>query len=132
MARYHGRKGVVYMSTTGTGNAANVISLSSWELNMATDVVETTAFGDANKTYVQGLKDLSGTIQGFWDSADDTVFDAADSADGVKMYLYPSSDAATIYFYGPAWVDASISTGVSAAVTVSANFRANGSWGRKP
>jgi hypothetical protein len=132
MARYHGRHGVVYMSATGSGTAINVISLSSWELNMATDVVEVTAFGDANKVYVQGLKDLTGTINGFWDSADDTMFDAADSADGVKLYLYPSSDAPTVYFYGPAWVDASITTGVSAAIGVSCNFRANGSWGRKP
>lgn len=132
MARYHGRKGVVYMSTSGSGTAVNVISLNSWELNMATDKVETTAFGDANKTYVQGLKDISGTINGFWDSADDTMFDASESADGVKMYLYPSADAATIYFYGPAWIDASISVGVGAAITVSCNFSANGSWGRKP
>jgi hypothetical protein len=132
MARYHGRRGVVYMSTTGSDAAVTVASLNTWELNMATDVVEVTAFGDANKTYVQGLKDLTGTINGFWESSADTMFDAADSADGVKLYLYPSSDAPTIYFYGPAWIDASITTGVSAAITVSCNFRANGSWGRKP
>lgn len=132
MARYHGRRGVVYMSATGTGDAVNVISLNAWNLDFTTDKVDVTAFGDTNKQYVQGLKDVSGAIAGFWDSAADALFDGADSADGVKLYLYPSSDAPTIYFYGPAWVDASINTGVGDAVKVSANIAANGSWGRKP
>jgi hypothetical protein len=132
MARYHGRKGTIYMSTTGTGNASPLGSMSSWDLNMATDTVEVTSFGDANKTYVQGLPDLSGSMSGFFEDTQDVIFDAAASADGCKIYLYPSSDAPTIYWYDPAWVDASISTGVSAAITVSANFRANGSWAKKP
>lgn len=118
------------MSTSGTGAASPVTGLSSWDLNMATDTVETTSFGDANKTYVQGLPDLSGSISGFFQDDVDTLFAAAESADGVKLYLYPSTDANDIYWYGPAWVDASISTGVGAAITTSANFRANGSWSR--
>ena len=130
MARYHGKKGVVYISTTGTGNASSV-TLTEWSLNMNTDKVETTSFQDANKTYVQGLKDVQGTISGFWDDSDAKLFTAADSSDGIKMYLYPSSDAPTKYFYGPAWLDASISTSVSGAVSMSGNFSANGSWGKQ-
>lgn len=99
---------------------------------MKTDKVEVTAFGDLNKTFVQGLRDISGTISGFWDSADDSLFDASESADGLKLYLYPSSQAPTIYFYGPAWIDADINVGVGDAVKVAANFVANGQWGRKP
>ena len=132
MARYHGAKGVIYGSTTGTGAAVNLISLSKWSLDMATDKVAVTAFGDLNKTYVQGLRDIKGTISGFWDSTDDSLFDASESADGMKLYLYPASTAATIYFYGPAWMDASIDVDSAGAVTVSGNFVANGAWGRKP
>lgn len=132
MARSHGNKGVVYASLTGSGTAVNVISQSAWTLDMATDKVEVTAFGDANKTYVQGLRDIKGTITGFWDSADDTLFDGSDSTDGVKLYLYPTSVTPTVYFYGPAWLDASINVSVSGAVTCSASFVANGSWSRKP
>ena len=131
MSVYHGRKGVVYMSTTGSGTAGATVSLTEWSLSMATDTVETSAFGDPNKNYVQGLKDVSGTISGFWNDANEVLFAAADSADGVKLYLYPSSDATTRYFYGPAWVDVSVNTGVSAAVAVAVNFKANGAWGRK-
>jgi hypothetical protein len=132
MSAYHGKGGVVYMSATGSGAAVNVVYLTEFTIDMATDKVETTAFGDLNKTYVQGLRDIKGTISGLWDSATDQLFDASESSDGVKLYLYPSSLVPTAYFYGPAWLDASISVGVDRAVTISGNFSANGSWSRKP
>ena len=130
MAKYHGKKGRVMMSTSGSTAAVTVASLSAWSLDMATDRVEVTAFGDANKTYVQGLPDISGQISGFYDDTVDTLFTGADSADGVNIYLYPSTDDLTSYWYGPAFVDFSISTGVSEAVTISGSFAARGSWGR--
>lgn len=130
MSRYHGKKAVAYLSITGSGSAS-LIQMADWTLNMATDKVEVTSFGDANKTYVQGLKDISGSLSGFWTDSDTKLFDAADSTDGCKLYLYMSSDASGLYFYGPAWLDSSINTGVNAAVAVSGNFVANGSWGKK-
>jgi hypothetical protein len=60
------------------------------------------------------------------------LFTAADSTDGVKLYLYMSSNAPTVYWYGPAWLDASCAVPVNGANTVSGNFVANGAWGRKP
>jgi hypothetical protein len=132
VAKYHGRKGIVYFSTTGTGAAVNVANLSSWSLNFATDKAETTSFTETNKTYVQGLKDVTGDFQGFFDDVTTAaLFTAADSADGIKAYLYVSSDAATRYFYGPAWIDCSIAVPVGGAVTVSGTIAANGSWGFK-
>src|SRR5678815_519894 len=110
MSVYAGRKGVVYLSTTGSGAATNVIKLSHWTLNQTTDKIDVTSFGDANKTYVQGLKDVQGSIAGFFDDTETKPFTAADSSDGCKMYLYPSSDAPTKYWYGPAWLDVSIDT----------------------
>jgi hypothetical protein len=132
MAVYHGRKGLVYMSTTAAGAAVSVTSLNAWTINSATDKVEVTSFGDANKTYVQGLPDVQGTFGGYFNNSDTTLFSGAASTDGVKLYLYPSSDLLTSYWYGPAWVDYSLDVGVGAAVSVSANFAANGSWSRKP
>jgi hypothetical protein len=128
LARYHGKKGVVYMSTCGTGTAIAAVGLNSWSLNMPTDKVEVTAFGDVNKQYVQGLPDVSGQIAGWWDDTSDALFDASRSADGIQMFLYPSADATTKYFYGPAWVDFSIDTGHDKGVSVSASFVANGAW----
>ena len=129
MAVYHGKSGVVYLSTTGTGTAQNVTSLSAWTLDLDTDLVETTAFGDANKTYVQGLRNIQGTISGFWNDAETKLFTASTSSDGCKLYLYPSANATTKYAYGPAWLSVSVDTGVGDAVTISADFSANGSWG---
>lgn len=132
MARYHGAKGVVYLSTTASGTASVAVSLSKWSLDRATDKVDVTAFGDTNKQYVQGLPDIKGSLAGWFDSADDALFDGADSSDGVKLYLYPSSLCPTIYHYGPAWLDASIDVDSKGGVAVSGSFVAAGAWGRKP
>lgn len=132
MSRYHGKGGAAYLSTTGSGTAAPAVSLSQWTLDRATDKVDVTAFGDANKVYVQGLPDIKGTLAGWFDDTDDALFDGADSADGVKLYLYPSRLAPAHYHYGPAWLDASIEVDVKGAVSVKASFVAAGSWGRKP
>ncbi|MFA5053512.1 MAG: hypothetical protein WC565_05615 [Parcubacteria group bacterium] len=131
MAKYHGKNGLVYVSPSGTGVAVSVGGLSEWSLDMAVDTVEVTAFGDTNKTYVVGLKDLKGSFSGFWDDAVDTLFTATDSGEAVRMYLYPNSTAITKYWYGTAFTDISVSTGVSAAVAVSGNFTAASAWGRK-
>jgi hypothetical protein len=130
--KYHGQGGRIYMSTTAAGTATVMVSLSSWSLDLSTDKVEVTAFESTNKEYVQGKKDITGEFSGFWDSSDDSLFDGAESTDGVKIYIYPSKDAPTIYHYGTAWLDASLEGGVDSAVAVSGTFVAAGAWGRKP
>ena len=130
MSAYAGRRGVVYLSTTGSGAASSVIKLNAWTLDSSTDKIEVTAFLDANKTYVQGLKDLKGTLSGFFDDTETKPFSAADSADGCKLYLYPSADAPTKYWYGPAWLDYSLEVPVSGAVTLKGSFAEIGSWVR--
>ena len=78
----------------------------------------------------RGTDKVSGEIAGFWNDGEDKLFAGADSTDGVKLYLYPSKNAPSKYFYGPAWLDASIETGVDAAVSINGSFAANGAWGR--
>jgi hypothetical protein len=130
MAVYHGRRGSILISTTAAGAASALLSQTEWSLDMPTDRVETTAFGDSNKTYVQGLRDISGSFSGFWNDAESKLFTAAQSSDGIRMYLYPDlTNAPSKYAYGPAWLDASVTTGVAAAVATSGTFAANGAWG---
>jgi hypothetical protein len=129
MSAHSGRTGVVYIAIEAvTGVATNTIKLNAWTLNRATDKFEVTAFADSNKTYVQGLPDVQGTISGFWDDTETKPFGGAASTTGVKLYLYPDSTVATKYAYGTAWLDASIETPVGGAVTISANFAAKDSW----
>lgn len=120
---------MVYLAIeASTGVATLVVKLNTWSLNLATDKFEVTSFADANKTYVQGLKDIQGTISGFWDDTETKPFAGAASTTGVKLYLYPDSVTPTKYAYGTAWLDSSIETPVGGAVTISANFAAAGSW----
>jgi len=112
--------------------AITAISLSQWSLDKATDKIDVTSFQDTNKVYVQGLPDIKGALSGFFDDTNDALFDAAESTDGVKMYLYPSTLVPTNYHAGLAWLDASISVDVKGACTVSASFVAAGAWIRKP
>ena len=130
MARYSGKGGLVYMSTTGAAVATALLRMREWTLNMPTDKQETTAFSDSNKTYVLGYEDVSGALSGFWDDTDDGLYDGSISASGVLMYLYPTSSVLTKYWYGPAWVDFSISVSVDAPVSISGDFVANGNWGQ--
>lgn len=129
MARYSGRKGRLYASVNAAGVAVPVASLTDWALNFTTARTEVTSFGDLNKTYVQGLRDVTGTFTGFWDDTDLTLQTAASSPTGSNLYLYVSTDASSRYAYGPAWVDVSFTAPVGGAVGMSGTFAANGSWG---
>jgi hypothetical protein len=126
---YHGKQGLVYVSTTGSGVATSVLKQSAWTLDLSTDLVEVTSFGDTNKTYVQGLRNVQGTISGFWDDTESKLFTGSTSTDGVKLYLYPSSSALSKYAYGTAWLSVTVETGVADAVQVNSSFSALGAWG---
>jgi hypothetical protein len=122
MSRLHGKSGRILMSTTGSG-AVSAITQSQWELDMGQDQAEVTSFGDGNKTYVTGLKDLKGT--------EETIFQAADSADGAKLYLYPdASNHPSKYWYGTANISGKISVSATGAIATSGSFSARGTWTR--
>lgn len=129
MSVHSGRTGVVYLAIeSSTGVATLCISLNAWTIDRKTDKYEVTSFSDTNKTYVQGLADVQGTLSGFWNDAETKPFGGSSSTNGVKLYLYPDSTAPTKYAYGIAWMDVSIETPVSGPVTISANFAAANSW----
>jgi len=128
VARYHGKKGVIYLSSDGTAAATNVSGLTRWSIDMATDRVDVTAMGDTNKQQVIGLPNATATLSFWWDEAVNHVFTAAAAAGGTFFYLYPSSDAATEYFYGTCWIDYSLEAAVDGAVGGTANLSARGAW----
>jgi hypothetical protein len=120
--RHHGKDGAVMIA------GVRVASLNKWNLNMATDKADVTSFGDKNKVYVQGLKDLKGTVSGFWDDEEDALFDAVDGDVPVDLALYPVETLATKFWSGPAWLDAQIEVPSNGAATVQGSFVAAGSW----
>lgn len=123
--RYHGKKGSVSMGTP----AVLVASLNKWTLNAATDKADCTAFGDTNKQYVVGLKDIKGSIGGWLDDTEDALFAAADLDTPVDLELAPVSTlATTLNWKGPAYVDASIDVPANGAISISGDFVAAGDW----
>lgn len=130
MAKHTGRNGRILLAATGTGVPTALLGITKWSLDLSQDTIETTEFGDTNKTYVPDLRDLSGSIEGFWNDAETKLFAGAQSADGVFMYLYPDATVSpTKYAYGPAWLSPTMETDVGDAVKISVDFSANGAWG---
>jgi hypothetical protein len=124
MAERHGRNSRLIIN-------GFVTKMATMEMSKTVDKVEVTAFGDSNKRVVVGLPDLTLTFSGFWDDASDALFDAADAGNPVNVYAYPdAANAPTQYWYGAAYIEASWSSGVSAAVALSGSAVASGNWGR--
>jgi hypothetical protein len=124
MAARHGKNGRVIIGTT-------VLSSAKWTLNRTTDKVDVSGFGDPNKIYVIGKQDLTGSISGFWDDANDKLFDVADAGVAVNMYLYPDAvNAPTQYWWGSALLDSSIDVDSNGAVSFSGSFSAAAAWTR--
>jgi hypothetical protein len=124
MAERHGKNGRLII------NAA-IVKVTKTTLSFSKDKVEVSGYGDANKIYVLGKKDLQGSISGFWDDASDKLFDAMDSDVGIMAYLYPDAvNAPTQYWYGLALFDGGIDVDSNGAVAVNGSLVAAGPWTR--
>ena len=125
--KLHGKNGALYVGgPKGTGTKVAV--KSQWDLNLARDYVEVTTFGDTNKEYLAGLKDISGTFNGLLDVSGDLMVNNT-AIDDVNLYLYADDGASAVLIAsGPALIDSSITAANTDAVRVSGNFRASGEW----
>lgn len=124
--KLHGKNGAIWVLSGGlTGTKTKVATKSEWTLNLSRDYVDATVFGDTNKTYLVGLKDIQGTYSGILDVSGDLLVNAS-SQDGTYIYLY--ADDSTLVAHGPGLIDANISASNTDAVRVTGNFRASGSW----
>jgi len=125
--KYAGKNGLVYMSVDGVTAPILVGGLSAFTLDLSTDKIDVTEFGQTNKTSVLGFPAARGTIEGFWAADDTTIRTASQSPGGTIIALYPTSALMTRYFGGPAWVDYSLRENVNQAVTLTGNWEARGS-----
>ena len=125
MARNHGRRGRLYVGIASDSASAEAVAyLSKWSVAFSTDNVDVTANGDTNKTYVAGLPDASGSFSGFYDDATVQTYTAATDGLARRFYLYPTTPAATGYWFGTALFDFSVEADVGSAVTVSGDWQA--------
>jgi hypothetical protein len=123
----HGKRGAIYLGgPKGTGT--KVVNKTEWTLSLNRDYVDSTVFGDTNKTYLVGLKDIQGTFAGLLDIQGDAQVNAANS-DAMQIYLYADDgDTPMLVAYGPGLMDASITASNTDAIKCTGNFRAAGAW----
>src|SRR5438552_6995477 len=86
--KLHGKNGAIYLDNVKGGSGAiKVTDKTEWTLNLSRDYVDATVFGDTNKTYLVGLKDIQGTYAGLLDLSGDYLINTTNS-DAVQLYLY--------------------------------------------
>jgi hypothetical protein len=118
-------------SSGGATAAVTVSSKNKWTLDQSVDTFEVTAFEDVSRSYVVGLPDAKGTIEGFWDSADSNVYNLIGSSVARQLYIYPDvSNNATTYFFTTAFFSVKADGDTKSAVNFSLNFAAAtpGTW----
>jgi hypothetical protein len=124
LSRIAGRNARLYMNITSGGTAEPIAFISTFELNQASDRFDVTAFGDSNKTYVAGLPDASGSFNGWYDNATAQTYTAASDGVARKFYFYPDNTNTAQYWFGTAFFDFSVQTGVDGGAAVSGNWNA--------
>jgi hypothetical protein len=125
-----GRYGSVKYDPAGT-LPVEIVSLNKWKASFKTGKLDVTCFGDDNKVYIPGMKDVSGTVSWFWNSdpkASPILFLAADAETPGKLELVPNDTELLFSWSGLAYLDASIDCSVDGAPAISGDFMAAGPW----
>lgn len=127
--KLHGKNGAIYLYGKKGSGGVKVTTKTEWTLSLGRDYVDATVFGETNKTYLVGLKDISGTFAGLLDVSGDYQVNAA-SSDAIDIYLYADdrSSFEVLVACGPGLVDASLTASNTDAIKTTGNFRAAGSW----
>lgn len=127
--RLHAKNAAIYIGGPKGGAGTKVSAKTELTLNLNRDYVDVTAFGDRNKHWVTGLKDISGTWGGILDVSGDIMVNQTD-LDDVVVYVYVDDrDGSEILIaFGKAFVDSSISLAVGDAAKTSGNLRASNDW----
>lgn len=128
-SKRHGKNGAIYIGGPKDNGGTKMAAKTEWTLNLNRDYVDATVFGDTNKTYLVGLKDVQGSFNGLLDVSGDLLVNQTDS-DSVDIYLYADDRASfeVLVASGPGLIDASITASNTDALRVSGNFRAAGAW----
>jgi hypothetical protein len=133
--RIHGKTGQIQMDPAGGTALVVVADMNQWTLDMSTDRVDMTAFGDTNKRRVSGLPDFTGGLAGFWNAvatSSPTYFAAVLAGTPVTLRLVPNTNDPTVYFQGLANIDGSVEVGANGGVTTRGKWDAGGNWVIKP
>lgn len=126
----HGSRARVYLDN-GAGTLIEITGyLSSASLDRARDTVETTVFGQNDKTYLPGLRDCTFSGEGKYDPALDDLLnqDAGDMANTKTLQYDPQGTGAGLPRYTlEAWLTSyKIETSVDDVATLSFELQGTG------
>jgi len=137
MAIRTGRYGRIRWNPAGVTSPAGlveIISLNTWKLSLKQDFEDVTCFGDTNKVYIPGMRDISGSLGGFFNIAELAVIAASSATTpGLLELTHNTTDTvgsplAAAVFSGLSYLDADIDCTVNGAPKLTASFRAAGAW----
>ncbi len=133
MALYSGKTGYIKI---GEGGEAQLVGhMSSFSLEMSTEIIEVVAFGSTYKEKIPSIKDWSasadGNIDFEADSKQSDLFAAYEAGTKVTIGLGITED---IYFTGTAYIESlSVENGAEESPTISISFAgSNGVMLTKP
>lgn len=129
--RLHGKTGQIQMDPAGGATLVALADMNTWSLEMSTDRVDVTAFGDTNKRRVAGLPDFTGSLGGWWNAvatSSPVYFAAVLAGTPVTLRLVPNTADPTTYFQGLANVDGSVDVSATGAVSTKGKWDAAGNW----
>jgi hypothetical protein len=122
-----GRYGTIKYDAAGVTPVA-IISLNTWKASFKQDYEDVTCFQDENKVYVPGMPDVSGSLGGFWNSEDTTIFAATKATVPGLLELAPNSTEPDFNWSGLAYLDADIDCSAKGAPKITSTFKAGGNW----
>lgn len=126
-----GRDGQILYDPAGT-TPVPLVSLDKFKMSNKVDKIKVTCFGATNHVYVPGMPDLSGTVSGFFDSAEKVLFEAVNATTPGMLKLIPHESEPTHFWSGLAYFDADIDTSVDGAPAMTGSFMAAGPWTMAP
>jgi len=131
MPKYHGRNGAVLLAVNNAGSASSVANLSAWSLAIEQALAETTSLGDTFASFVSGIKNAKGSLDGYFANDADVPFDAFDSSEAVSCYLYPGGVGVAKYWHGQVFAsNMSVEDSVTGAVTFKTDIQFTGTCTR--
>jgi len=136
--KIHGKGGAIYVGGSYVSASAlpsggiRIAAKSEWSLQRNRDYVDSTSFGDANKTYLAGLPNVQGNFSGFLDASGDLLLNAATSG-AQNLFLFAddgtqAGGTVTMVAYGPAFMDASVTVSLNDAAKITGEYRASDAW----
>jgi hypothetical protein len=132
MATLHGLGGIVYMASTPSGAATPLGEARSWTIHIDQDLVEKTeGFGQVWKTYLLASTGWKAQIDGNFDTANTTPFDAANQPaqatyGAVRVYIYPARSSPSRFYSGTAWPKLTVQANHTSTIRFSLDLTGDG------